>query len=221
MAGSLKADAPPLECDAAALALLKTQIGARPVLLAAQTHPGEDETVLPAHDMLRVRFSDLLTIIVPRHLERGPDIEILCGPRAAKRRALGSELSSQTQIYIADTMGELGLFYRLAPFCFVGGTLVPMGGHNPLEPAVLGCAVLAGPHRASAAGAYEAILGAQGFGSVASSSDIAHEAARLLGDPDAAREAGLAAARGAATLAGAVAKTVAVLHDLMATDARA
>jgi len=67
--------------------------------------------------MLRERFSDLLTIIVPRHQERGPDIEMLCGARAAKRRAAGGGLSSQTQIYIADTMGELGLFYRLAPFC--------------------------------------------------------------------------------------------------------
>ena len=76
---------------------------------------------------------------------------MLCGARSANARAAGGQIiSEQTQVYIADTLGELGLFYRLAPFCFVGGTLVPMGGHNPLEPAVLGCAVLAGPHRASA-----------------------------------------------------------------------
>ncbi len=221
VAGSLKADAPPLSCDVNALAALQAQIGGRPVLLAAQTHPGEDETLLPAHDMLRARFADLLTIIVPRHLERGPDIEMLCGSRAAKRRATGGVLSAQTQVYIADTMGELGLFYRLASFCFIGGTLVPMGGHNPLEPAVLNCAVLAGPHRASAAGAYDAILGAQGFGGVATSSDIAHEAARLLADPDGAKEAGQAAARGAASLSGAVAKTVTVLRDLRDSHARA
>src|SRR6185437_7053614 len=157
VAGSLKADAPPLACDDAMLAALRSEIGGRPVLLAAQTHPGEDETVLPAHDMLRARFGDLLTIIVPRHAERGEHISMLCGVRAAKRRSLGEAISSQTEVYIADTMGELGLFYRLAPFCFIGGTLVPMGGHNPLEPAVLGCAVLAGPHRVNAARAYEAI----------------------------------------------------------------
>ncbi len=221
VAGSLKADAQPLACDAAALAKLKAEIAGRPVLLAAQTHPGEDETVLPAHDMLRARFADLLTIIVPRHLERGPDIEMLCGQRASKRRAAGGAISPQTQVYIADTMGELGLFYRLAPFCFVGGTLVPMGGHNPLEPAVLHCAVLAGPHRASAATAYDAILGAQGFGGVSSSSDIAREAARLIADPGSAVVAGQAAAHGAASLSGAVAKTVTVLEGLLGTHAHA
>src|SRR5580704_4637941 len=118
-------------------------------------------------------------------------------------------------------MGELGLFYRLASFCFVGGTLVPMGGHNPLEPAALGCAVLAGPHRASAAGAYDAILTAQGFGGVNSSSDIAQEAARLFSDPDGAATAGQAAQRGAASLSGAVTRTASVLNSLLGQHARA
>ena len=144
VAGSLKADAPPLSCDEAALAEMKRMIKGRPVLLAAQTHPGEDETVLPAHDTLKARFSDLLTIIVPRHVARGPDIAMLCGNRTSARRGAGELITPETAIYIADTMNELGLFYRLAPFCFLGGTLVPMHGHNPLEPAVLHCAVLAG-----------------------------------------------------------------------------
>ena len=214
--GSLKADAPPLACDAPALAALQQQIGARPLLVAAQTHPGEDETVLPAHDILRRQFPDLLTILVPRHPERGPEIAELCGARKAARRAAGEQIGAETQVYIADTLGELGLFYRLAPFCFIGGTLVALGGHNPLEPAVLNCAILAGPYRASAANAYEAILQAQGFGDVASSSDIARRAAQLLSDPAMARTAGLAAAAGAATQAGAVARTIAVLENLHA-----
>ena len=88
------------------------------MLIAAQTHPGEDETVLPAHDMLRARFPDLLTIIVPRHPERGPDIAMLCGARKAARRPLGEQIGAETEVYIADTLGELGLFYRLAPFLF-------------------------------------------------------------------------------------------------------
>ena len=170
------------------------------MLLAAQTHPGEDETVLPAHDMLRARFPDLLTIIVPRHPERGADIAMLCGARAAARRAAGEQIVAADRKSISPTrMGELGLFYRLAPFCFIGGTLVPLGGHNPLEPAVLHCAILAGPHRASAADAYEAILAAQGFGAVASSADIAREAARLLADPALARSGGRSGGAGAAT----------------------
>ena len=217
--GSLKADAPPLAVDTEALAAMKQAIGRRPVLLAAQTHPGEDETVLPAHDLLRAQFPDLLTILVPRHTERGGDLEMLCGSRASKRRSTGGNISSQTAVYIADTMGEMGLFYRLAPFCFIGGTLVPLGGHNVLEPAALHCAVLAGPHTASAPRAYDAVLEAQAFGRVNSSADIAREAGRLLGNPAAAAAAGDAAARGAAMLAGAVTRTAAHLKTML--DARA
>lgn len=217
--GSLKADLPPLAADDTALTALRQAIGMRPVLLAAQTHPGEDETILPAHDQLRASFPDLLTILIPRHVERGPDIQMLCGSRPSARRAMGDVITSQTAIYIADTMGELGLFYRLSPFCFLGGTLVPMGGHNPLEPAALHCAVLAGPHVANAVQAFDAILSAQGFGLVHSSSDIAQQAGRLLADPAAAQEAGNAAAKGAASLAGAVTRTQAILKDML--DARA
>ena len=213
--GSLKADAPPLSCDPHALEALQAQIGTRPLLIAAQTHPGEDETVLPAHDLLRVHFPDLLTIIVPRHPLRGPDIAMLCGARQPARRAGGDQIGDDTQVYIADTLGELGLFYRLAKFCFIGGTLVPLGGHNPLEPAVLHCAILAGPDRTSAEGAYQAILSAQGFGDVASSADIARQARKLLENPALAVQTGEAAARGAATQAGAVARTIAVLEGMI------
>jgi 3-deoxy-D-manno-octulosonic-acid transferase len=219
--GSLKADAPPLMADEAALAELRAAIGPRPVLLAAQTHPGEDETVLPAHDLLRARHPELLTVLVPRHPERGGDIAMLCGARSAVRRSQGGTITADTAVYVADTLGELGLFYRLAPFCFLGGTLVPLGGHNPLEPAALHCAVLAGPHRANAARAFEAILGAQGFGGVASSADIAREAARLIGDAPGARAAGDAAARGAATQSGAVTRTLDALDSLLKSDADA
>ena len=219
VAGSLKADAPVLPVDEDALAQLRQAIGTRPVLLAAQTHPGEDETILPAHDLLRARFPDLLTILVPRHTARGADLEMLCGARVHRRRSAGGQISEQTAVYIADTMGEMGLFYRLAPFCFLGGTLVPLGGHNVLEPAALHCAVLAGPHTSASPRAYEAVLQAQGFGHVLSSSDIAREAERLLGDAATARAAGDAAARGAAALAGAVERTQAALRTML--DARA
>ncbi len=217
--GSLKADAPPLAVDDEALAAMRRAIGERPVLLAAQTHPGEDETLLPAHDALRAQFPDLLTILVPRHTERGADLEMLCGARAFRRRSTGGQISAQTAIYIADTMGEMGLFYRLTHFCFLGGTLVPLGGHNPLEPARLHCAVLSGPNIASAPKAYEAIFAAQGFGLVTSSADIAREAAKLLSDAELAKAAGDAAARGAATLVGRGGRTADALKVLL--DARA
>lgn len=217
--GSLKADAPPLPADAEKLAALKAAIGARPVFLAAQTHPGEEETILPAHDLLRHRFPDLLTVIVPRHPERAGDIAMLCGTRANRRRATGALPDADTAVYIADTMGELGLFYRLTRFCFVGGSLIRHGGQNPLEPAKLGCAVLTGPHTYNFTTAFAALLAAQGAGTVTTTSEIVALAGKLLNDPAEAAKLGDAALAGAANLGGAVAKTVAVVKAML--DARA
>lgn len=219
--GSLKEDAPPLPYDPAILAELKTQIGGRRVLLAAQTHPGEDETVLPAHDALRARYRDLLTIIVPRHPSRGNEIVELCATRKSRQRSKGDTIEADTAVYVADTMGELGLFYRLAQFAFVGGTLVPRGGHNPLEPARLHCAVLAGPHIYNSASAYRAVFEAQEIGRVTSSSDIAALATRLFDDPEFAKTVGDAAARGAMSLGGAVEKTFEAVNALSCRHASA
>jgi 3-deoxy-D-manno-octulosonic-acid transferase len=190
-------------------------------LLAAQTHPGEDETILPAHDALRARYPHLLTIIVPRHTSRGVEIAELCATRTSRQRSKGGRIEPDTAVYIADTIGELGLFYRLASFAFVGGTLVPMGGHNPLEAARLHCAVLAGPHTFNSASAYKAVLEAQGSGRVSSSSDIAALASRLFDEPEFARSMGDAAARGALSLGGAVEKTYAAIRTLLGDHASA
>ncbi|HTT96452.1 MAG TPA: 3-deoxy-D-manno-octulosonic acid transferase [Rhizomicrobium sp.] len=219
--GSLKADAPPLPANPAQLSALQQAIGGRPVLLAAQTHPGEDETILPVHDSLRQTIPDLLTVLVPRHIERGAEIAMLCGTRPARRRAQGELPAGDTAVYIADTMGELGLFYRLAPFAFVGGSLVRHGGQNPLEPARLDCTVLAGPHTFNFTSAYDAIFRAQGLGLVRSSTEIIEIARNLLIDRDAAKTIGARAAAAAATLGGAVAKTLTAVEQLLACDARA
>jgi 3-deoxy-D-manno-octulosonic-acid transferase len=216
--GSLKADAPELPVDPAKLEQMRTAIGGRPVLLAAQTHPGEEETILPAHDTLRRSFPDLLTIIVPRHTQRADDIAMLCGTRSHKKRSADALPDAATAVYIADTMGELGLFYRLTRFAFIGGSLIRHGGQNPLEPAKLGCAVLAGPHTYNFTKAYEALLAAQATGMVNSSSDIVKLATGLLRDPAAAERLGEAAKSGAASLSGAVAKTVDVVLKML--DAR-
>lgn len=219
--GSLKEDAPPLAFDGAKLAELKAATADRPILLAAQTHPGEDETILPAHDVLRRRLPDLLTIIVPRHPARGAEIAQLCATRPNRRRSQGELPSPGTAVYIADTMGELGLFYRLVSFAFVGGTLVSKGGHNPLEPARLHCAVMAGPHIFNSESAFNAVLGAQGIGRVTTSVEIAAFAEALLLDPTKAKALGDAAARGAATLGGAVDTTIDTVTRLLAGHASA
>ncbi len=214
--GSLKADAPVLPADLQKLEALRQAIGARPVFLAAQTHSGEEETILPAQDALRKRFADLLTIVVPRHPQRGSDIVMLCGTRNARLRSGGQMPATDTAVYVADTMGELGLFYRLVPFAFVGGSLIHHGGQNPLEPAKLGCAVLAGPHTFNFSTAYQEIFRAQGAGLVHTSGEIAELATTLLADRAKARAMGDAASTGAKSLGGAVAKTVTIVEQLLA-----
>ncbi|MBU6297367.1 MAG: 3-deoxy-D-manno-octulosonic acid transferase [Alphaproteobacteria bacterium] len=218
--GSLKADAPALPADTETLDALRRAIGGRPLLLAAQTHPGEEETILPAHDMLRRTFPELLTVIVPRHPSRGSDIAMLCGARNWRLRSSGGNPAADTAVYIADTMGELGLFYRLARIAFVGGSLIRHGGQNPLEPAKLCCAVLAGPHTFNFTSAYETIFAAQGAGLANTAGEIASLAEGLLANPASAEAMGQAAAAAARGLSGAVEKTIDVVEKLLA-DARA
>jgi 3-deoxy-D-manno-octulosonic-acid transferase len=138
--GDLKFAAEPLAADPVALAALRAAIGPRPVFLAASTHPGEEALVLEAAAAVRSRLPDLLTILAPRHPERGPDLA-----PGAPRRALGA-LPDAGPVYVADTMGELGLLYRVAGVALVGGSLVPHGGQNPLEPARLGCPIILGTY---------------------------------------------------------------------------
>ncbi|HVP83279.1 MAG TPA: 3-deoxy-D-manno-octulosonic acid transferase [Rhizomicrobium sp.] len=219
--GSLKADAPALPADAKKLGALREAIGGRPIFLASSTHAGEDETLLPAQDVLRQSHPGLLTIIVPRHPDRGSEIAMLCGSRPVARRAAGVLPEKDTAIYVADTMGELGLFYRLTKVAFMGGSLIAHGGQNPLEPARLGCAVMAGPHTENFTAAYDAIFEAQGAGRVVTSADIAALAHRVLSDAAFAQRMIDGAAQGAAALGGALGKTRAFVEDLLGKHARA
>jgi len=146
--GNLKFDAPAPPVAQDALAQLTGLIGVRPVWVAASTHQGEEEILLEVHKTLSKRFTNLLTIIVPRHAERGSALQSLAeaqGVRSAMR-SFGAQPTPETAVYFADTMGELGLFYRLAGVVFMGGSLIPHGGQNPIEPAKLGSAILYGPH---------------------------------------------------------------------------
>jgi 3-deoxy-D-manno-octulosonic-acid transferase len=146
--GSLKYDAAPLPADPAELAALERAIGPRARWLAASTHPGEEPQIAEAHRRLKARHPDLLTLLVPRHPPRGDEIAAALrglGLTVAQRARRGP-IRPETDIYLADTLGELGLFYRLSPIVFMGGSLVPHGGQNPLEPARLGGAILHGPH---------------------------------------------------------------------------
>ena len=218
--GSLKAESPPLPADAGLLAALAGDIGGRPVFLATNTHPGEDEILLEVHDRLRQRFPSLLTIIAPRHAERGVEIAARCGTRAHALRSLGQQPDGDIEIYIADTMGELGLFYRLAPFAFVGKSLAAQGGQNPLEVARLGAAVIAGPHTDNFREAYDAIFAAQGSGRVVSVEALDALVAQLLGDPAKARAMSKAAENAVEALGGALERTRMAVEDMLRAHAR-
>lgn len=145
--GNLKYDAPELPVDDKELDSLRAVIGERPVWLAASTHPGEEEQLAAVHRQLKEKYPQLLTILVPRHAARGDAVAHLLRAYAlhVAQRSKREPITPATDVYLADTMGELGLFYRLSPIAFMGGSLVNHGGQNPLEAARLGCAILYGP----------------------------------------------------------------------------
>jgi 3-deoxy-D-manno-octulosonic-acid transferase len=216
--GDLKLDVPAPSAEPAALAVLKAAIGARPLLAAASTHPGEDEHILAAHRTLRDAHPNLLTVIAPRHPERGAQIAEL-----ARAAGLSSALRSQgmlpaddIQIYIADTLGELGLLYRVAPAVFIGGSLVQHGGQNPIEAAKLGAAVLHGPHVWNFAEIYAALDEAHGALPVADGEALTRAFAELLAAPE---KAGAIGETGKATvdaLGGGLDRTLAALEPYLA-----
>jgi 3-deoxy-D-manno-octulosonic-acid transferase len=203
--GDLKAAAAPLPADPTALAALRRDIGARPLWLASSTHAGEEEIAAAVHERLAPRFPGLLTIIAPRHPRRGPEIAQLLARRGlgAARRAAGERVGVDTEVYLADTLGELGLFYRLAGIAFIGGSLAGKGGHNPFEAARLGCAVLYGPDTRNCARLAAALAAAGAAETVRDADALAEAVAALLADPMLRRAratAGVRAAEGEGVL---------------------
>ena len=186
--GDLKLDVPAPPADPAALAALQDAIGDRPVIAAASTHAGEESAVIEAHIRLRANFPGLLTLIAPRHPERGAGIVAIAAAAglSVALRSRGELPNRNTDIYVADTVGELGLLYRVAPVVFVGGSLVKHGGQNPIEPAKLGAAILHGPHVWNFAEIYAALDDAHGAEPVADPDRLAARLAAWLSDPDAA-----------------------------------
>ncbi len=193
--GNLKFAAPPLTADPAELAKLQAALGGRPRWLAASTHPGEEVLVAAAHVALAKTHPGLLTLLVPRHPGRGAVIaeELAARGLNVARRALGQAPTGDTDIYLADTLGELGLAYRLAEVVFVGGSLVPKGGQNLLEPAKLESAILCGPHTANFLRVSQDMAAAGALRRVEDAAGLAEAAAMLL-DDGAARRAMIAAA---------------------------
>ena len=182
--GNLKFSAAPLPFDKDELANLQISLAKRPVWLAASTHPGEETLVADAHTTLRKSLPGLLTIIVPRHPRRGADVALDLAGRGLTigRRSERTGISPQEEIHIADTLGELGLYYRLTDVVFVGGSMGGHGGHNPLEAAQLDCAIIHGPDMGNFMTVAEQLAAANGAVCISSARTLVSAVHRLLTD---------------------------------------
>ncbi|MDB5652987.1 MAG: 3-deoxy-D-manno-octulosonic acid transferase [Tardiphaga sp.] len=215
--GNLKLDvaAPPV--DAAKLDRLIAMTSGRPVVVASSTHPGEEEILLETHRTLAGFFPGLLTVIVPRHAHRGEAIAKMIEASGAQvaLRSRDESPTAATDIYVADTMGELGLFYRLSPVVFIGGSLVPHGGQNPIEAVKLGASIVHGPHVFNFTDVFAALDAAGGARQAETSEQLVKQLGQMLGDAR-AREASIeAAGQVVARLGGALERTLAALEPYL------
>ena len=191
---NLKATSAPLPVDHAVLDQIQTALADRPVWIASSTHPGEEEIVLAAHKSLLASHPNLCLLLIPRHPDRGDTVEALVALSglACARRSTGAAPTPDMQVYLADTLGETGTWYALSPIVFLGGSLTPIGGHNPFEPAQAGAAVLTGPHVDNFAETYTPLLSLNGAIEVRDAPSLAQAVATWLDHPptlDAARTA--------------------------------
>lgn len=217
VSGSLKFDAPPLAAAPGDLGRLRSAIAGRPVWVAASTHDGEEAIVAAAHRILKERHPGLLTILVPRHPARGGVIrDLLAGEGlSVALRSRGDGLLPGTDVYLADTLGELGLFYRAAPVAFLGGSLVPVGGHNPIEAVRLGTAALHGPHVHNFAELFAVIDRVAPSAPIVDAASLATAAGPLIADPAAAATVAERSAAALQPLSGALDATMQALKPYL------
>lgn len=215
--GNLKFAAPPLPADAVALTELAGAIGGRPAWMAASTHPGEDASAGRVHRRLRGDIPGLLTLVAPRHPSRGDEAEAeLAGlGLAVRRRSRGELPDAGTDVYLCDTMGEMGVFYRAVPVVAMGKSWIGQGGQNPLEPARLGCAVLFGPYMDNFRVMAERMVEAGAAARFADEDGLACAVAGMLGALDRCRKMADAGAAFAVAEAGSVARVVEGLAPLL------
>ncbi len=172
VSGNLKVDTDPPVVEEGALRRMRSEIGGRPVWAAISTHQGEEVIAADVHELVKKRHPELLTIIVPRHPDRADALAASFFARGLKtvRRSLGDRVTSDTDILLGDTIGEMGLYLRLTEIAFVGRSMTSEGGQNPLEPAMLETAVLSGRNVQNFRDSYQKLIERGG--------------ARLVGDRD-------------------------------------
>jgi 3-deoxy-D-manno-octulosonic-acid transferase len=215
--GNLKIDVPAPPVDAAALRTMEAAVGGRPVIAAASTHPGEEAIMIDVHRRLRPEIPDLLTVVAPRHPERGPEIAAAAEAAglAVRLRSRGATPDRSADFYLLDTIGELGLLYRLAPMVFIGGSLASHGGQNPIEAAKLGAAILHGPNVWNFAEIYAALDAAHGARPVADAAALAERIREWLSDASGRQKTAAAGRRTVDALGGALERTLAALDPYL------
>jgi 3-deoxy-D-manno-octulosonic-acid transferase len=215
--GNLKLDVPAPPADQAKLERLQAAVRGRPVVVAASTHPGEEEILIETQRTLAGFFPQLLTVIVPRHPDRGQAIAkmIEAAGLTAALRSRQELPSASTDIYVADTLGELGLFYRLAPIVFMGGSLVAHGGQNPIEAVKLNAAIVHGPHVFNFTDVYEALDKAGGARSAPDKEALVKQLGQLLADTEAREKLVAASTHVVEQLGGALDRTLAALEPYL------
>jgi 3-deoxy-D-manno-octulosonic-acid transferase len=211
--GNLKLDVPAPPVDVPTLHRFNALIGLRNVIAAASTHPGEETVIVSAHGRLRRKTPNLLTVIAPRHPDRGLAIaeEAKAAGFAVGLRSRGDLPKRDVDIYIADTLGELGLIYRIAPIVFMGGSLASHGGQNPIEPIRLGAAVVHGPCVWNFAEIYARLDEAKGAVQINDEKSLVARLQDWLAEPEARAAAGKIAAETVEELGGALDRTLAAL----------
>jgi 3-deoxy-D-manno-octulosonic-acid transferase len=215
--GNLKLDVPAPPADPDKLDRLLSLTRGRPVIVAASTHPGEEEILIAAHRTLAGFFPGLLTVIVPRHPDRGPPVWRLVDAAGLKAtlRSRDELPNASTDIYVADTMGELGLFYRLAEIVFMGGSLVPHGGQNPIEAIKLGASIVHGPHVFNFTDVYEALDSTGGARTADTEEALVKQLGQLLASRDASAAMSAASRRVVEELGGALERTLTALEPYL------
>ncbi|CUH86386.1 3-deoxy-D-manno-octulosonic acid transferase [Phaeobacter sp. CECT 5382] len=184
--GNLKAGAEALPVDATLEAEMRQTLGDRPLWIASSTHEGEEEAVLAAHHSLLKSHPDLCLLLAPRHPERGDEVAQLARAQglSVAQRSKGAPVDDTVQIYLADTLGELGTWYALSPLVFLGGSFLPIGGHNPFEVAKAGAAVLTGPGYSNFAETFPPMIAAGGAIEVADAEALATTLDLWISQPD-------------------------------------
>lgn len=219
--GNLKADLSfPRGMIEAGQSFREAHFPRRPTWIAASTHEGEEVAALDAHEQVRARVPGALLLLVPRHPTRFEGVADLLAARypGARRRSLSQAPASDDPVYLVDTLGELPMFYAAADAAFVGGSLVPIGGHNLLEPAVLSLPVIAGPNNFNAEEIAGLLRDAGGLEIVEDAAALGEVMTQLLADPALRRERGLQACRAAAQSSGALERLLRLLEPLLAAD---